>query len=107
ASARPAVWRRAWLRMGRPSVSIATVGRVRERPSGRGGDQLLEALEREVDARERRTEREPQVPAEARGAPTAPLARIDVEELARHRDDVALERGAEERHAVADRGRQV
>ena len=46
--------------------------------------------------RHRRAEREPQVPAEPRRATTAALARIDVEELAGHRDHLALERGAEE-----------
>src|SRR3954463_11705180 len=45
--------------------------------------------------------------AEPRRAPTSTLTGIDVEELARHRDDLLVERRFEEAHAIADRGRQV
>src|SRR5262245_1858213 len=70
-------------------------------------DQSADALEREVDLGHGRSEREAEVAAEARVAAAAALAGIDVEEVAGHRDDLAIERGAEERHAVADRRRQV
>ena len=45
--------------------------------------------------------------AEARRAPVAALARVHVEELAGHDDDLLLERGAEEAHAVVERRRQL
>ena len=57
--------------------------------------------------RHRRAEREAHVAAEARGALAAALARVDVEELAGHDDDLLVERGAEEAHAVVERRRQV
>src|SRR5512143_2047234 len=73
----------------------------------RGRNQRGETLQRELDLRHRRPERESQVTAEARGAAAAALARIDVEELAGDGDHLAVEGGAEERRAVADRLRQV
>ena len=52
-------------------------------------------------------EREAHVAAEARAVAAPPLARVHVEELAGHGDDLVLERGAEEAHAVVERRRQL
>src|SRR2546423_5994221 len=68
-------------------------------------DEPADALERQLDLRHRRSEREAQGLAGARAAHAAPLARLDVEEVARHGDDLSIERGAAEAHAVRDRGR--
>src|SRR5262245_46696979 len=76
------------------------------RGSGRGCDQVAEPIERELEPAQRRAEREPEVAAKPRRPAAPSLARVHIEELAWHRDHLALERGPEEAHPVADRRRQ-
>src|SRR5262249_58705570 len=68
---------------------------------------MLEAGEGRHQRIARRPEREANVLAEARRPPRAALAGVDVEELAGDGDDLLGERGAEERHPVAEGGREV
>src|SRR6185312_13600653 len=89
-------------------------GRARGRRRGgersgrrRGLDHLLEAGDGALEDVHRRTEREPHVVLEARRPPLTPLARVDVEELARDDDDLLLESRLEEAHAVVEGRREA
>src|SRR5690606_8248303 len=102
------------MRRARPSSSGSTTSRFfagdagtsRGASSLRARDHLLQTPERLLQGLLRRSEREAHVGAEAGGPGAAALAGIDVEEDPRHRDDLALERGTEERLRVAQRLRQ-
>src|SRR4051812_39714061 len=72
-----------------------------------GQHQLLDALQREIELGLRGAEGKPGVAAEARSAPAAALARIHVEKLPGNGDHLALQRGAEEAHAIVQRRRQA
>src|SRR5690606_15981049 len=90
---------------GRPRLKV-TAGRRRARPlalSARPGDQSLDALDALGDRLFLGAEGEAGVAAEARAATAAALPGIDVEEVARHADDLLLEGGLEEPHAVVER----
>src|SRR5262249_34883037 len=73
----------------------------------KGLDHGLEAVHGAVEHVEGGAEGEAEVAAEARGAAGAALAGVDVEELAGDGDDLVLEGGAEEGHAVGQRGGEV
>src|SRR5690349_1175401 len=80
---------------------------ARQPRSSSGQDDALDAGEGLVVRRLRGAEGKARVAAEPRGPVAAALAGVHVEELARHGDDLLLEGGAEEAHAVVERRRQA
>src|SRR6266403_2974675 len=68
--------------------------------------ELFDSCQGFLELRKRCPEGEPRVAAEPRSPAAAALARVPVEERARDRDHLPLQRRAEELHALAERPRQ-